>query len=88
MRSDQNQADRDQSLENLNEKRADFSEGMFLAIAEEEMKTRREELENRLGANSRPGAPQEPLHIRGGQDGGQRITYEAGVCGVSAVSAL
>ena len=57
MRSGRNYRRWSQSLAKLKEKWPRFTSGLFLAIAEEEMKIRREELENHVGGHGQPCAP-------------------------------
>jgi hypothetical protein len=49
MRSGQGCGDGEQSIEKLREQWREFTNGIFLAITEEEMKLRREELKRRIG---------------------------------------
>jgi hypothetical protein len=53
------------SLERLRVEWVEFPDGMFLATAEEEMKTRREELESHDRTDSPLCAPHELQHIGG-----------------------
>ncbi len=59
----------EQSIERLKEKWTEFTDGMFLAIREEEARIRREELEKFDDAHSRHCAPLNVAHRRGGWDG-------------------
>jgi hypothetical protein len=52
MRSCQGCGDGEQSIEKLREKWTEFTNGVFLAITEEEMKLRREELKRRIGSDN------------------------------------
>jgi len=58
-----------QSIERLKEKWTEFTDGMFLAIREEEARIRREELEKSDDTHSRHCAPLNVAHPRGGWDG-------------------
>ena len=57
------------SVERLKEKWFEFTDGLFLAIAEEEMRICREELDNHLMAYSRSCEQPESAQRRGGLDG-------------------
>jgi hypothetical protein len=59
----------EQSIEKPKDKWSEFTDGMFLAIREEELRIRREELEKHNGAHSQHCAPPDPAQRRGGCDG-------------------
>lgn len=69
MRLDQNPSDGNQSLKTLEEKWAEFTNDIFLALRKEEIKIRREELGNHDEGSSRPCAPQGPSKNGGNRDG-------------------
>lgn len=61
----QNHGEWEQSIEKLKETWSRFTEGMFLAIREEELRIRREEVEKHDGTRSRHCAAPAPEHSRG-----------------------
>jgi len=69
MRSDQGFGDRNQPVEKLKEKWAEFTDGLFLAIRQEEMRIRREELQEDTGAHSQHSAPMKSSLKHGGENG-------------------
>jgi hypothetical protein len=68
MRSDQGSGDRNQSIEKLKEKWTESADGLSLAIRQEEMRIRREELEKYAGTHSQHSAPLKPAQKRGGKN--------------------
>jgi hypothetical protein len=66
MRSGRDQGGWKQSLEKLREQWSEFTYGIFAGIAEEEMRIRREELEDQAGPHGLPRAPWESAQKRGG----------------------
>jgi hypothetical protein len=69
MRSDENYNDRNQPIEKIKEKSADFRDGLSLAIREEKMRIRRDDLQKHMGAHSQHSAPLKSEQRRGGQNG-------------------
>lgn len=69
MRSDESHNDWNQPIEKLKEKWAESTGALSLAIREEEMRIRREELEKHIGAHSQHSAPLKPARERGGNNG-------------------
>jgi hypothetical protein len=65
MRSGRNYGGWKQSLEKLKEQWSEFTYGIFAAMAEEEIRIRREELEDHAGPHGRPRAPLESAQRRG-----------------------
>jgi hypothetical protein len=59
----------EQSLETVKEKWTEFTDGIFLAIREEELRIRREELERHDDARSQHCAPLNLPHTQGGWNG-------------------
>jgi hypothetical protein len=59
----------DQPIEDLKEKRSQFTDGTSPAIREETMRIRREDVEKYDGAHSRHSAPLAPEQRRGEWDG-------------------
>ena len=68
MRSEPSYGDRNQPIEKLKEKWAEFTDGLFVAIRQEEMRIRREELQKHTGAHSQHSAPARSASKRGGED--------------------
>lgn len=69
MRSDENYNDWNQPIEKLKEKWAESTDGLSLAIREEEMRIRRDDLQKHMGAHSQHSAPLKSEERRGGQNG-------------------
>jgi hypothetical protein len=69
MRSDQSSGSWDQPIEKLREKWAEFTDGLFLAIREEEMRIRRDDLRKDIGSYSQDSAPLKSEQRRGGRHG-------------------
>jgi hypothetical protein len=69
MQPDQTHGDWNQPIEKLKEKWAESTGALFLAIREEEMRIRREELEKYIGAHSQHSAPPKSGQKRGGKNG-------------------
>ena len=69
MRSDPSYGGRNQPIDKLKEKWAEFTDGLFLAIRDEEMRIRREELQKHTGAHSQHSAPAKSAQKRGGENG-------------------
>jgi hypothetical protein len=69
MKSDHSSGSWDQPIEKLREKWAEFTDGLFLSIREEEMRIRRDVLRTDLGPHSHHSAPLKSEHRRGGQNG-------------------
>ena len=65
----ENRGEWDQSIEKVREKWTEFTDGIFLAIREEEARIRREELDKYDDAHSQNCAPPSPSHTRGGWNG-------------------
>lgn len=69
MRSDPSHGERNQPIEKLKEKWAEFTDGLFLAIRKEEMRIRREELQKHTASHSHHSAPARSALKRGGNNG-------------------
>jgi|HubBroStandDraft_6_1064221.scaffolds.fasta_scaffold1572884_1 hypothetical protein len=69
MKSDQSSGNWDEPIEKLREKWAEFTDGLFLAIREEEMRIRRRDLKKDIESYSQPSAPLKSEQRRGAQRG-------------------
>jgi hypothetical protein len=69
MKSNQSSGSWDQPIEKLREKWAEFTNGLFVSIREEEMRIRRDDLRKDIGPHSHHSAPLKSEQRRGSQNG-------------------